>query len=97
VAFYDKRADMEEAIHELTDEFGVDRISSISLGANVVHLALTVLAFILLVPYQRQILGWQRQILGWSVRQRAKTLRRRVLAIVGQVIPPPHQRVVAAA
>ena len=38
-----------------------------------------VLAFNVLVLYQRQALGW-------AVLQRAKTLRRRVIAIAGQLI-----------
>jgi hypothetical protein len=79
VAFYDKRADMEKAIHELKEDFGIDRIPSSTFGANAADLELKVLAFNLLVLYQRQALGW-------SVRQRAKTLRRRVIAIAGQLI-----------
>jgi Transposase DDE domain group 1 len=79
VAFYDKRADMEKAIHELKEDFGIDRIASSTFGANAADLALKVLAFNLLVLYQRQALGW-------SVVQRAKTLRRRVIAIAGQLI-----------
>jgi len=79
VAFYDKRADMEKAIHELKEDFGIDRIPSSTFGANAADLALKVLAFNLLVLYQRQALGW-------AVLQRAKTLRRRVLAIAGQLI-----------
>jgi Transposase DDE domain group 1 len=79
VAFYDKRADMEKAIHELKEDFGIDRITSSAFGANAADLELKVLAFNLLVLYQRQALGW-------SVLQRAKTLRRRVIAIAGQLI-----------
>jgi hypothetical protein len=79
VAFYDKRADVEKAIHELKEDFSIDRISSSSFGANAADLELKVLAFNLLVLYQRQALGW-------SVLQRAKTLRRRVIAIAGQLI-----------
>ena len=76
---YDKRADMEKAIHELKEDFGIDRITSSTFGANAADLDLKVLAFNLLVLYQRQALGW-------AVLQRAKTLRRRVLAIAGQLI-----------
>ena len=79
VAFYDKRADMEKAIHELKEDFGIDRITSSTFGANAADLELKVLAFNLLVLYQRQALGW-------SVVQRAKTLRRRVIALAGQLI-----------
>jgi hypothetical protein len=79
VAFYDKRADMEKAIHELKEDFGIDRIASSAFGANAADLELKVLAFNLLVLYQRQGLGW-------TVCQRAKTLRRRVIAIAGQLI-----------
>lgn len=79
IAFYDKRGDMEKAIHELKEDFGIDRIPSSSFGANAADLELKVLAFNLLVLYQRQALGW-------SILQRAKTLRRRVLAIAGQLI-----------
>ena len=79
VAFYDKRADMEKAIHELKEDFGIDRIPSSAFGANAADLALKVLAFNLLVLYQRQALGW-------AGLQRAKTLRRRVIAIAGQLI-----------
>ena len=79
VAFYDKRADMEKAIHELKDDFGIDRITSSAFGANAADLELKVLAFNLLALYQRQALGW-------SVLQRAKTLRRRVIAIAGRLI-----------
>ena len=79
VAVYDKRADMEKAIHELKEDFGIDRISSSAFGANAADLELKVLAFNVLVLYQRQALSW-------SVLQRAKTLRRRVLALAGQLI-----------
>jgi Transposase DDE domain group 1 len=34
VAFYDKRADMEKVIHELKEDFGLDRIASRSFGAQ---------------------------------------------------------------
>jgi hypothetical protein len=78
-ACYDKRADMEKAIHELKEDFGIDRISSSSFGANAADLELKVLAFNLLVLYQRQALGW-------TIRHRAKTLRRRVVAVAGQLI-----------
>ena len=79
MAFYDKRADMEKAIHELKEDLGIDRITSSSFGANAADLELKVLAFNPLVRYQRQALGW-------AVLQRAKTLRRRVLAVAGQLI-----------
>jgi hypothetical protein len=78
VNFYDKRADMEKAIHELKEDFGIDRITSSSFGANAADLELKVLAYNLLVLYQ--------QAMGWGIRQRAKTLRRRVIAIAGQLI-----------
>ena len=61
------------------EDFGIDRISSSAFGANAADLELKVLAFNVLVLYQRQALGW-------SVLQRAKTLRRRVLALAGQLI-----------
>jgi hypothetical protein len=79
VACYDKRADMEKAIHELKEDFRIDRISSSSFGANAADLELKVLAFNLLVLYQRQALKW-------AVLHRAKTLRRRVVAVAGQLI-----------
>jgi hypothetical protein len=78
-ACYDKRADMEKAIHELKEDFGIDRIASSSFGANAADLELKVLAYNLLVLYQQQALGW-------PIRQRAKTLRRRVLAVAAQLI-----------
>jgi hypothetical protein len=90
VAFYDKRADMEKAIHELKEDFGIDRITSSSFGANAADLELKTLAFNLLVLYQRRVLGW-------AVRQRAKTLRRRVLAIAGQLIRTAGQWVLKLA
>jgi hypothetical protein len=49
-----KRADLEKALHELKEDFGIDRITSSSFGANAADLALKVLAFNLLVLYQRQ-------------------------------------------
>ncbi len=79
VACYDKRADMEKAIHELKEDFGIDRISSSSFGANAADLELKVLAFNLLVLYQRAALGW-------TTLHRAKTVRRRLLAVAGQLI-----------
>lgn len=79
VACYDKRADMEKAIHELKEDFGIDRISSSSFGANAADLELKVLAFNLLVLYQRQALGW-------TLLHRAKTVRRRLVAVAGQLI-----------
>jgi hypothetical protein len=79
VACYDKRADMEKAIHELKEDFGIDRISSSSFGANAADLELKILAFNLLVLYQRQALGW-------TILHRAKTVRRRLLAVAGQLI-----------
>ena len=90
VAFYDKRADMEKAIHELKEDLGIDRIASSSFGANAADLELKVLAFNLLVLYQRQALGW-------AVLQRAKTLRRRVIAIAGQLIRTAGQWVLKLA
>lgn len=68
IAFYDKRADMEKAIHELKEDFGIDRITSNSFGANAADLGLKVLAFNLVVRHQRQALGW-------AVLQRAKSQR----------------------
>jgi len=56
---------MEKAIHELQEDFGIDRISSSAFGANAADLELKVLAFNVLVLYQRQALSW-------SVLQRAK-------------------------
>jgi nitrogenase molybdenum-iron protein alpha/beta subunit len=44
VACYDKRADMEKAIHELKEDFGIDRISCSSFGANAADLELKILA-----------------------------------------------------
>lgn len=90
VAFYDKRADMEKAIHELKEDFGIDRIASSAFGANAADLTLKVLAFNLLVLYQRQALGW-------AVLQRAKTLRRRLIAIAGQLIRTAGQWVLKLA
>jgi hypothetical protein len=90
VAFYDKRADMEKAIHELKEDLGIDRIASSAFGANAADLELKVLAFNLLVLYQRQALGW-------AVLQRAKTLRRRVIAIAGQLIRTAGQWVLKLA
>jgi hypothetical protein len=52
VAFYDKRADMEKAIHELKEDFGIDRIASSQFGANAADLESKILAFNLLVLYQ---------------------------------------------
>jgi hypothetical protein len=57
VACYDKRADMKKAIQGLKEDFGIDRISSTSFGANAADLELEVLTFNLLVFYQRQALG----------------------------------------
>jgi hypothetical protein len=90
VAFYDKRADMEKAIHELKEDLGIDRIASSAFGANAADLELKVLSFNLLVLYQRQALGW-------AVLQRAKTLRRRVIAIAGQLIRTAGQWVLKLA
>jgi len=78
VAFDDKRADMEKAIHELKEDFGIDRITASTSGANAADLERKVLAYNLLVLYQRA--------LGWPTRQRAKTLRRRLIALAGQLI-----------
>jgi hypothetical protein len=90
VACYDKRADMEKAIHELKEDFGIDRISSSSFGANAADLELKVLAFNLLVLYQRQALGW-------TILHRAKTVRRRLVAVVGQLIRTAGQWVLKLA
>jgi hypothetical protein len=79
VACYDQRADMEKAIHELKEDFGIDRISSTAFGATAADLELKVLAFNLLVLSQRRALGW-------TILHRAKTVRRRVLAVAGQLI-----------
>ncbi len=79
VACYDTRADMEKAIHELKADVGIDRIRSSSFGANAADLELKVLAFNLLVLYQRQALGW-------TLLHRAKTLRRRLITVAGQLI-----------
>jgi hypothetical protein len=79
VAFYDKRADMEKAIHELKEDFGIDRVPTSQFLPNAADLELKLLAFNLLVLYQREALrspAWQR----------AKTLRRRVVAVAGQLI-----------
>jgi hypothetical protein len=89
-AFYDKRADVEKSIHELKDDFGLDRITSSSFGANAADLELKILAFNLLVLYQRQALRW-------VVLQRAKTLRRRLLAVAGQLIRTAGQWVLKLA
>jgi len=90
VACYDKRADMEKAIHELKEDFGIDRISCSSFGANAADLELKILAFNLLVLYQRQALGW-------TVLHRAKTVRRRVLAVAAQLIRTAGQWVLKLA
>jgi hypothetical protein len=90
VAFYDKRADMEKAIHELKEDFGIDRIASSHFGANAADLELKILAFNLLVLYQGQALGW-------SIRRRAQTLRRRVIALAGQLIRTAGQWVLKLA
>jgi hypothetical protein len=90
VACYDKRADMEKVIHELKEDFGIDRIASSSFGANAADLALKVLAFNLLVLYQRQALGW-------TVLARTKTLRRRVVAVAGSLIHTAGQWVLKLA
>ena len=89
VAFYDKRADMEK-IHELKEDFGIDRIGSSHFGANAADLELKILAFNLLVLYQSQALGW-------TVHRRAQTLRRRVIAIAGQLIRTAGQWVLKLA
>jgi hypothetical protein len=78
VACYAKRADMERAIHELKEDFGIDRISCSSFGANAADLELKILAFNLLVLYERQALAW-------TVLHRAITVRRRVVAVAGQL------------
>lgn len=73
-AFYDKRADVEKTIHELKEDLGIDRVPASRFLPNAADLELKILAFNLLVLYQRQAQGW-------GIPQRAKTLRRRVLAI----------------
>jgi hypothetical protein len=78
VAFYDKR-DMKKAIPEFKEDFGIDRVPSSTFGATAAALELRVLAFHLLVLYQRQALAW-------AVLQRAKRLRRWAIAIAGQLI-----------
>ena len=90
VAFYDKRADMEKAIHELKEDFGIDRIASSHFGANAADLELKILAFNLSVLYQRHALGW-------TVRRRAQTLRRCVIAVAGQLIRTAGQWVLKLA
>ena len=90
VAFYDKRADMEKAIHELKEDFGIDRIASSQFGANAADLELKILAFNLLVLFQRHALGW-------TVRRRAQTLRRQVIAVAGQLIRTAGQWVLKLA
>lgn len=77
--FYDERADVEKAIHELKEDFGIDRVPMGRCLPNAADLELKVLAFNLLALYQREALQW-------PVLQRAKTLRRRVLALAGQLI-----------
>lgn len=89
-AFYDKRADVEKAIHELKADFGLDRISTSRFFANAADLELKVLAFNLLVLYQRQALGW-------PVIHRAKTLRRRLLTLAGQLVRTAGQWVLRLA
>ncbi len=83
-AFSDKRADIEKTIHELTEDFGIDRVPTGRFLPNAADLERKVLAFNLLVLYPRQALGW-------PVLQRAKTLRRRVVALAGQLIRPAGQ------
>lgn len=78
-ACYDKRADVEKTIHELKEDFGIDRVPTGQFLPNAADLELKILAFNLLALYQRQALGW-------GVLQRAKTVRRRVLALAGQLI-----------
>jgi Transposase DDE domain group 1 len=89
-AFYDKRADMEKAIHELKEDFGIDRIASSQFSANAADLELKILAFNLLVLYQRHALGW-------AIRRRAETLRRQVIAVAGQLIRTAGQWVLKLA
>jgi CheY-like chemotaxis protein len=69
----------EKAIFELKEDFGIGCISTGEFVPNWADLEIKILAFNLLVLYQRQALGWQ-------VVHRAKTLRRRVIAIAGQLI-----------
>jgi hypothetical protein len=70
---------LEKAIHEPKEDFGIDRISRSSFGANAADLELKILALNLLVLSQHQALGW-------TVRLRAKTVRRRLVAVAGQLI-----------
>jgi hypothetical protein len=51
--FYDKRGDVEKAIHELKEDFGIDRVPTGQFLPNAADLALKILAFNLLVLYQR--------------------------------------------
>ena len=90
VAFYDKRGDVEKAIGELKEDMGIGRISTGEFLSNWADLELKILAFNLLVLYQRQALGWK-------VGHRAKTLRRRVMAIAGQLIRTAGQWVLKLA
>jgi hypothetical protein len=88
--FYDKRADVEKAIHELKEDFGIDHVPTSQFLPNAADLELKILAFNLLVLYQRQALQW-------PVLQRAKTLRRRLLALAGQLIRTAGQWVLKLA
>lgn len=88
--FYDKRADVETVIHELKEDFGIDRVPTGRFLPNAADLELKVLAFNLLVLSQQQALGW-------GMLQRAKTLRRRVVALAGQLIRTAGQGVLKLA
>jgi len=90
VAFYDKRGDVEKAIGELKEDLGIGRISTGDFLPNWADLEIKILAFNLLVLYQRQALGWK-------VVHRAKTLRRRVIAIAAQLIRTAGQWVLKLA
>jgi hypothetical protein len=90
VAFYDKRGDVEKAIGELKEGLGIGRISTGDFLPNWADLEIKILAFNLLVLYQRQALGWK-------VLHRAKTLRRRVIAIAAQLIRTAGQWVLKLA
>jgi hypothetical protein len=69
---------------KLKEDLGIDCIASSAFGAHAADLELKVLAFNLHGLYPRPALGW-------AVVPRAKTLRRRVIAIAGQVIRTPGQ------
>jgi hypothetical protein len=76
---YDQRGEVEKTIYELKEDFSIGRVPTQFFLANWADLELKILAFNLLVLYQRQALGY-------CVLHRAKTLRRRVIALAGQLI-----------